>query len=252
MLNKVQSVERAFSLLELVDAAGSAGIGLSSLAEASGLKTPTAHNLLNTLLALDYVRRNPQSKHYQLGPRALALGRGRTALDRLASAAREPLRRLSAALDETIILAVYHGGQRHSILTLESRRDLRVGAKMGADDHFYDTATGRMLLAQLDEDEIAALAERLGPRPPIWPEARSEAGFRAVLARFAAQELAELHKDHTEALAVPLRLSSSGMIAALGLHYPAVRDNPERRRMLVEALRRAAGEVQAENERTRS
>lgn len=252
MLNKVQSVERALALLELVDAAGAAGIGLSSLAEAGKLKTPTAHNLLNTLLALDYVRRNPQSKHYQLGPRALALGRGRTALDRVAGAAREPLRRLNTALDETVILAVYHGGQRHSVLTLESRRDLRVGARMGADDHFYDTATGRMLLAQLDENEIAALAERLGPRPPIWPEAQSEAGFRAVLARFAEQELAELHKDHTEALAVPLRLSSSGMIAALGLHYPAVRDTPERRRMLVEALRRAAGEVQAENERTRS
>lgn len=248
MLNKVQSVERALGLLELVDGAGSEGIGLSGLAEASGLKTPTAHNLLNTLLALDYVRRNQRSKRYHLGPRALALGRGRAALDQLVAMAREPLRRLQAAVDETIILAVYSGGRRHTVLSLESGRDLRVGAKVGADDQFYGTATGRMLLAQLDGEETAALIERLGPPPAPW----AGNDFPAVLSRLAAAGLAELHKDHVEALAVPLRLSSSGIVAALGLYYPAVRGNPERRSRLAEALQRAAGEVQAACERKRT
>ena len=252
MLKSVQSVERALALLELVDAAGAEGTTLSDLASAAGLKTPTAHNLLNTLLALDYVRRNLRTKRYHLGPCALALAGGRTAMDRLAHAARGALRRLNEAVNETIILAVYRGGRRHTLVSFESRRDLRVGAPLGADDHFYDTATGRMLLAQLDEEEIAVLAERLGPRPATWPEAAGDAEFATVLARFAAAGLAELHKDHVEALAVPLRLSASGMVASLGLFYPAVRDNPERRRTLVDALRQAAGEVQAELERMRT
>ena len=252
MLKTVQSVERALNLLELVDAAGSKGISLSDLSNLAGLKTPTAHNLLNTLLALDYARRSERSKRYRLGPRALALGRGRTAMDRLAAAAKGPIRQLNEAVNETIILAVYSGGQRHTISSLESRRDLRVGAQNGADDHFYNTATGRSLLAQLDAEEVTALALRLGDRAPLWPEAASQGEFSAELARIAERGVAQLHKDHVEALAVPLPLSASGMTAALGMYYPAVRGNPERRRTLVSALQKAANNVQAENERMRS
>ena len=252
MLKSVQSVERALGLLERIDAAGSAGIALSDLATGAGLKTPTAHNLLNTLLSLDYVRRSEPGKRYRLGLRALALGQGRTAMDRLVELARKPLADLNAEVDETIILAVYRGGRRHSIFSIESRRDLRVGAQLGADDHFYDTATGRSILAQLDGEEAAALVGRLGPRGKAWPEAASAAQLLACLARIAESGVATLHKDHVEALAVPLPLSSAGMTASLGLFYPGVRDTPERRRILVEALRRAAREVQAQCERNRS
>ena len=252
MLKTVQSVERALGLLELIDAAGSEGISLSDLSTEAGLKTPTAHNLLNTLLALDYARRSERSKRYRLGPRALALGHGRTAMDRLAAAAKGPLRRLNEAVDETIVLAVYSGGQRHTIFSLESRRDLRVGAQNGADDHFYDTATGRCLLAQLDAAEVAALTTRLGSRADAWPKAASQDELSAALARITEAGVSELHKDHVEALAVPLPFSASGMTASLGLFYPAVRGNPERRRTLVAALQEAANNVQAENERMRS
>jgi IclR family acetate operon transcriptional repressor len=252
MLKPVQSVERALGLLELIDAAGSEGIGLSELANGAELKTPTAHNLLNTLIALGYIRRSERSKRYRLGPQALALGQGRTAMDRLVAAARRPLSDLLDEVNETIILAAYRGGRRHTIFSLESRRDLRVGAPLGADLHFYGTATGRSLLAQLDEDELAAIAERLGPRATEWPEAADDAQLAGMLASIADTGVAELHKDHIEALAVPIPLSSSGMKAALGLFYPAVRDTPERRRTLVDALCKAAREVQAEHERMRS
>jgi IclR family acetate operon transcriptional repressor len=252
MLKPVQSVERALGLLELIDAAGSEGIGLSDLASEAGLKTPTAHNLLNTLIALGYVRRSERSKRYRLGGRALALGQGRTAMDQLAAAAKQPLNDLLDAVNETIILAAYRGGRRHTIFSLESRRDLRVGAPLGADNHFYGTATGRSLLAQLDNEELAAITNRLDRRAELWPETATEAQFKAVLAHIAKTGVAELHKDHIEALAVPLPLSSSGMTASLGLFYPAVRDNPERRRTLVDALNHAARKVQAEHERMRS
>ena len=63
----VQSVERAFDLLELLtDAGGSQG--LTQLSEASGLPLPTIHRLMATLTQAGYVRRE-SSRRYTLGPR---------------------------------------------------------------------------------------------------------------------------------------------------------------------------------------
>ncbi len=65
---KVQSVGRAFRLLELVAAAD--GIGVTTLSTETGLATSTVHNLLVTLTQLGYV--TSESGRYRLGT-AMAL-----------------------------------------------------------------------------------------------------------------------------------------------------------------------------------
>ena len=70
----VQSVQRAFELLELIVRAGG-DIGISEAAAESGLPLPTIHRLLQTLVAAGYVRQLP-SRRYALGPRLIPLGDG--------------------------------------------------------------------------------------------------------------------------------------------------------------------------------
>ena len=55
----VQSIERAFSLLELMADAGGT-IALSQLANQSGLPLPTIHRLFRTLVDLGYIRQEPR------------------------------------------------------------------------------------------------------------------------------------------------------------------------------------------------
>src|SRR5690242_14256103 len=62
----VQSVERAFGLLEILGERGGEA-GISELADASGLALPTIHRLIRTLLRLGYVRQLP-SRRYAFGP----------------------------------------------------------------------------------------------------------------------------------------------------------------------------------------
>src|ERR1700753_3013368 len=70
--NSVQSIERAFELLEMMADAGGV-VGLSQLASRSGLPLPTIHRLMRTLLNLGYIRQEP-SREYALGPRLVRLG----------------------------------------------------------------------------------------------------------------------------------------------------------------------------------
>src|SRR5271169_4650861 len=63
----VQSIERAFDLLEMLADAGGA-LGLSELSTVSGLPLPTVHRLMRTLVNRGYVRQEA-SRRYTLGSR---------------------------------------------------------------------------------------------------------------------------------------------------------------------------------------
>ena len=67
----VQSVERAFELLEII--ASSGGTALGKLAARAELPQPTIHRLVRTLLMMGYVRQLP-NRHYALGPKLIRLG----------------------------------------------------------------------------------------------------------------------------------------------------------------------------------
>ena len=69
----VQSIERAFTILETL-AAGGGVMGLSALAAESRLPLPTIHRLVRTLVDLGYVRQEP-SRQYALGSADPAAGR---------------------------------------------------------------------------------------------------------------------------------------------------------------------------------
>jgi len=86
----VQSIERAFTILETL-ATGGGVMGLSALAAESGLPLPTIHRLVRTLVDLGYVRQEP-SRQYALGPRILLLAE--SAANMLSSVARPHLARL--------------------------------------------------------------------------------------------------------------------------------------------------------------
>ena len=75
-ISGVQSVERAFEILERIAAAGGEA-SLSDLAAQTSLPLPTIHRMLRTLSAIGYVIQSA-NRRYMLGPGLIRLGRWRT------------------------------------------------------------------------------------------------------------------------------------------------------------------------------
>ncbi|MDH6706781.1 IclR family acetate operon transcriptional repressor [Kitasatospora sp. MAA19] len=154
----VQSVERAFQLLEaLADSGGVAT--LSELSASSGLPMPTIHRLVRTLVQQGYVRQDT-ARRYTLGPRLIRLGE--TAGRLLGSWARPYLAELMEATGETANLAVLEGGEVVYVGQVQSRRSMRMFTEVGRRVQPHCTGVGKALLAQLPEDEARAI---LGPNP---------------------------------------------------------------------------------------
>ena len=251
MSELVRSVHRALKLLEALDSGASSGVSLASASAATGMKPPTAHNLLSTLVHLGYAEQDEESRHYRLGSRALALGTGKALLARIGHVGREPVEQLARATGETVVLAVDWDDRRHSVLCVESRQALSVRADPGVDEHFYDTATGRVLLSLRSAAEITGFVRRHGLPGTAWPEAASPECLRLCVQRIRERGEVVLVKSgsHIRALAVPVVLPGEEVRVSLGLFYPTVRDAAGRTECLLEHVRDTAAAIASAFER---
>src|SRR5690606_3763633 len=167
----VQSVARAFALLEALAASGGEG-ALASLAAETGLAVPTAHRLLGTLHHLGYVRQL-EDRRYALG--AGLIGLGRQAVPHLADAAAPLLARLEDAFHETANLAVLDGDLVLYAGQVASRQRMRMFTEVGRRVLPHSTGVGKAMLSTMPEPHDRALMGRTG-RPRCTPETLTAGG----------------------------------------------------------------------------
>jgi IclR family acetate operon transcriptional repressor len=159
---RVQSVDRAFTLLErLADAGGSAT--LSELAAGTGLPMPTIHRLMRSLVSQGYVRQEP-SRRYALGPRLIRLGDFATTM--LGSWARPHLGALVARFGETANMAMLEGDAAVYVAQVPSPRSMRMFTEVGRAVMLHSTGVGKAILSMLPDDQVADIIGRTG-LPPV-------------------------------------------------------------------------------------
>jgi IclR family acetate operon transcriptional repressor len=154
----VQSLERAFDLLERMADAGGV-VGLSELSTSSGLPLPTIHRLMRTLVAAGYVRQQP-NRRYALGPRLIRLGESSARL--LGTWARPHLARLVEETGETANMALLDGDEIVYVAQVPSKHSMRMFTEVGRRVLPHTTGVGKALLADASEPEVRALLARTG------------------------------------------------------------------------------------------
>ena len=149
----VQSLDRAFLLLELMADAGGE-VAISRLAADSGLAVSTIHRLVRTLVGRGYVRQLP-SRRYVLGPRLIHLGEFASRM--LATWAQPHLTRLVDVIGETANLAMLDGDRVVYAAQVPSRHSMRMFTEVGRRVHRHCTGVGKVLLAQLPPETAREL-----------------------------------------------------------------------------------------------
>jgi len=154
----VQSIERAFSLLEMLADAGGT-LGLSQLAQQSGLPLPTIHRLLRTLVDLGYLRQE-SSRQYVLGPRLIRLGDASSRM--LSTWARPHLAYLVDELGESANMALLDGDEIVYVAQVQSRHSMRMFTEVGRRVLPHCTAVGKAVMAEMDAQEVRDILRRTG------------------------------------------------------------------------------------------
>jgi IclR family acetate operon transcriptional repressor len=155
---RVQSVDRAFSLIEhLADGGGS--LTLSELGVRSGLPMPTIHRLLRSLVAQGYVRQEP-SRRYAIGPRLIRLGEAASRM--LGSWAAPHLSVLVDRFGETTNMAMRDGDAAVYVAQVPSPRSMRMFTEVGRNVMLHCTGVGKAILSFEPDDEVTATLKRTG------------------------------------------------------------------------------------------
>jgi Transcriptional regulator len=151
----VQSVIRALFLLELL-AEETTTVSLSELSQKADLKVTTVHRLLTTLMSKGFVEQDSSSLRYQLGVKTFQIGNAALFVNDLRSIARPFLKQLLDTINETINLAVLDNTEVIYIDQIESTNIVivKMFARMGSRGPAYCTGTGKVLLADLSNDEL--------------------------------------------------------------------------------------------------
>ena len=237
---EVHSVARALAILESLTRTDHE-LGVSEIANFTGLAIGTVHRLLTTLAYHGYVRQNAETRRYGPGMKLLSVA---TAVhERVGGISRPFLTRLMQASQETANMAVLEGNSTLYIEQVPPPRMLRIFTEPGNRAPLHTAGTGKVLLAYQQPNVIESIIERTG-LPRATPNTITDpAVLLEVLERVRRQGYAidlEEQEEGVCCLATPVFTPDGQLLAAMSISGPASRLSQGRLRELVPQIKSVA------------
>jgi DNA-binding IclR family transcriptional regulator len=154
----IQSVDYALQLLLILKRDGV--LRVSEAAAELGVARSTAHRLISMLRFRGFVEQ-ARDRTYRAGSAFADLGGGPSSATALLGIARPHLVRLTEQAGETSNLMIRVGADVQFIDSIESKKALRVGSRVGVRLAARLTSGGKVLLADLPFEEVALLHPEL-------------------------------------------------------------------------------------------
>lgn len=240
----VQSLDRALALLELI--AEEDGLTLTELAQRAGIPPSTAHRILGTLQAHDYVRHDDERGLWQIGVRAFEVGSSFLRSRKLAETGRTIMRELMEECGETVNLAIEDGGSIVFISQVESHHAIRAFHRPGSRGAIHASGVGKALLMLLPDEEVRRILhktglERFTEKTLVEPDRLFEDLSAAQARGWAIDD--EERTPGMRCVAAPIYNEYGEAFAGLSVSGPTVRLTDERLGELGPMVKRAAEAV---------
>ncbi len=237
----VRAVDRALDVLLACASGEQRDYTLADLATAVGLEKPTVHRLVRTLEARRFIERRSNGR-YALGNILATLGMVVVENWDLSHLIAPTLRNLVEETRETAFCSILDRAEVLTIASAAGGHKLRLSVVPGERAPAAVTADGRVLLAQLPDDEVIELISGEMDQYPghgsAWLKTLLST-LDAVRRTGAGYDLEE-HQPELRCVSIPLRGHRGEVVAALAVAGPTSRLNDERLPELVDALKRLA------------
>ena len=240
----VQSLDRALALLELI--AQEDGLTLSELAQRAGVPPSTAHRILSTLQAHDYVMHDEERGLWLVGVKAFEVGSSFLRNRKLYAIGREIMRELMEETGETVNLAIDDHGAVVFISQVESHHAIRAFHRPGSRGAIHASGAGKALLSALTDDQVRRILHKKGLEKFTDKTLVDPDKLFAELAQTRKRGWALDDEERTEGMrcvAAPIFNEHGEVIAGLSISAPTVRMPDERIGELGPKVKRAAAAV---------
>lgn len=223
-MSNMQLVERVFAILRAVAACGDE-VGVTQLAQQTGLAKSTVSRICSTLERLEALERMPESNHFKIGRGLVALVANLPHTENLVAIAHPYLQELNERFGETAAITLPEGNNAYVADQIASDRAIQVRDWTGMRIPMYVQSTGRIFLA-----ERSSAAIDLYLATPLQPYTAktvcNPTQFKALLAEVQTQGFAWVFEEMEEgmsAVAAPVRDRTGKVVAAVNVFGPSFR-----------------------------
>lgn len=233
----IQSVERAFGVLEVI-ARGGGELSLSEIAAELRLPAPSVYRLVRTLVLLGYLRQGP-SRRYALAGGLIRLGE--SAAKQFGTAATPVLARMVDQIGESANMAILDGAQALYVAQVAGRHAMRMFTEVGRRVSLHSTGVGKALLSQLPEDEARRILALAGmPSMTDHTITDGEVLLEELAGARAVGYVTEVGEQEVGVSCVAVAVPDAPVLTALSFSAPTTRMTPDVVHRAAAALRDGA------------
>lgn len=240
----VKAVEHALQIL--ISYTDNEELGVTELSNRLGLHKNNVFRLLATLEQRGYIRQNPRTEAYRLGPKLFELSMIFKYQMGLIKVARPYLEDLRGRFDETTYLGILRDIYAVYIDCVETTNTIRVMPRIGKQLPAYATAMGKAQLAYLADAEIERLFRE---RKLVKFTPNTKTDIREI-----KKELAEIRETgyavdmeeyqlEVRCVGAPIRDYTGRVIAAISVSAPSYRLTDEKIPVFGKAVKEMANEI---------
>ncbi|MGI9537331.1 MAG: IclR family transcriptional regulator [Desulfocapsaceae bacterium] len=222
-------------------------MGTVEISKSFSMNRSTVSRMLNVLRKQGFVRHNPESKKYSLGPQiySLAVAYSRSFESVLTQIAKPHLDQLRLDLHQTVVLEIPLGDRVMVIYVTEGLGPIKISARVG-DRHCYHTsAGGKCILAfsskEFIEDILSSELQSFTPKTITDPAQLGKELDTVRRTAFAFDN--EGNNPGISAFAVPVLDQDGTPVAAIVTAGPSNQMVWNQRKIYLKGLQDAAGKV---------
>ena len=243
--NSVQSINRTFDILESFTN-GKSALRITDISKNLRLHKSTVHRLLSTLAERGYIQQNPESNKYQLGLKILELSSSLLQRMELRKVAHPILEKLANQSQETIHLLILDNEEAVYIDKVEYPHTIQLQSYIGKHIPLHSTASGKLLLANLAEEEVDRIIKKKRliryTKNTITSPILLKKELRKIKKQDYSVDNIEYEKN-VRCVAAPIRDFSGRVIASLSISGPTMRMKPKRVTSLIKLAQEAGKEI---------
>ena len=234
----IQSLERALDIMEAIYEAEVEGLGILDLSRKLNLNTSTVHNLVKTLTARNYLFQDKTTKKYRLSEKIHYLSSSYLRIQKIASSLKPLMKELSDKTGEAAVLSAYYQNQWQKIAKVEDRKTLKVDSE-NFKRQIYTTASGRVLLAHMDKDELKRCINIYGFPGKDWDGITTWKKLKRVLKGIKKRNFSLIRDlDEVAAVACFVHCGEPPLPLALAVFLPAYRFQGMHRKIIISSIKK--------------
>lgn len=186
----LRSIEKALSVLSALADEKNSPVTVSNLAKTVGINRSTCSHIVKTLVKSGYAQRVSHKEGYILGPEAYRLSRFGQYENATVEICRPIMKWLHKKTGQVIIFSVIQNEEKYIITLIDKERKIFKEDEAIRIDDIYRTATGRIILANMEEEGIKKIYEKYGaPKTTEWEGVDTYEKLLSALAEIGKEDI---------------------------------------------------------------